>query len=86
MIFVDVDNTLLLYSITDSARHPYGVLRGEHYIVHHKLVKRLLDKQEPMIVWSGGGRDYARLVVQDYIPELKHASFELKDRTTLYLI
>lgn len=93
MIFLDVDDTLVLYE--DGRRtgtaprqvHPHGIFRGERFTVNHWLVERVLaHPEETLVVWSGGGRDYARLIVEQYIPTLAHARFLIKDESTRHLI
>ena len=57
MIFVDVDDTLVLYDTNaDNHPHPCGVLRGEHFTIRHAIVNRLLARSwATVVLWSGGG-------------------------------
>ena len=85
MIYLDVDDTLVLYRDTELAQ-PSGVLMGMGFEVNHALVDRVLLHRKPskkVVVWSGGGADYAHAVVAQYIPRLDQVKFGLKDLTTL---
>ena len=70
MIFVDVDDTLVLYDTNaDNQPHPYGVLRGEHLTIRHAMVNRLLARSPAtVVVYSRGGGNYARMVVKSHFP------------------
>ena len=62
MIFLDVDDTLVLYR-DDVTPHPYGVLMGLGFRVNHELVDRVLAHLSPderVVVWSGGGLGLCR--------------------------
>ena len=85
MIYVDVDDTLVLYRDTEPVQHS-GVLMGMGFEVNHELIQRVLQYRAPgemLVVWSGGGQDYARAVVREHIPRLDRCVFHLKDLTTL---
>ena len=85
MIYVDVDNTLVLYRDTEPVQHS-GVLMGMGFLVNHELVDRILQYRKPgeiVVVWSGGGADYAHAVVAQYIPRLDRCVFHLKDLSAL---
>ena len=59
---------------------------GMGFLVNHELVDRILQYRKPgeiVVVWSGGGADYAHAVVAQYIPRLDKVVFGLKDLTTL---
>ena len=68
MIFVDVDDTLVLCDTNaDNHPHPYGVLRGEHFTIRHAIVNRPLARSwATVVVWSDGGSYYARTVVKSH--------------------
>ena len=88
MIFVDVDDTLVLYR-DDIPVQQYGVLMGLGFRVNHLLVDRILQYRSPnerVVVWSSGGAEYARAVVEQYCPRLDRTGFYLKDETTTGLI
>ena len=86
MIYLDVDDTLVLYSDTEPV-HLYGVLMGQGFVLNHALIERVLLYRKPdetLVLWSGGGADYARAVVQTYCPRLDdRCVFHLKDLSTL---
>ena len=85
MIYLDVDDTLVLYRDTEPVQHS-GVLIGMGIQVNHALIDRALlhrKSGETTVVWSGGGADYAREVVRAYCPRLDRVDFHLKDLTTL---
>ena len=70
MTFADVDDTLVLYDTNaDNHPHPYGVLRGEHFTISHAIVNRLLARSwATVVLWSGGGGNYAHMVVKSHFP------------------
>lgn len=62
-VFVDVDDTLVIFE-TDGI-HPYGVIRGEPYEPNYILIEKLKNvNDDRIIVWSGGGTEYARTVAR----------------------
>ena len=60
-IFVDCDDTLILYD-SHTGVHPYGVLNGEPWRPNQPLVDALLETEQPVFVWSGGGAWYAGII------------------------
>ena len=69
MIFVDVDDTLVLYTAIAKI-HPYGILHGEPYEPNRKLIEWLKRQNDRIIIWSGGGKEYARQAAKELlIPE-----------------
>ena len=85
VIYLDVDDTLVLYRDTEPVQ-PSGVLMGQGFLVNHELIDRVLlhrKANEPVVVWSGGGASYAHAVVAYYIPRLDCCVFHMKDQTTL---
>ena len=59
---------------------------GMGFLVNHELIERVLLHRKPgdaLVVWSGGGADYAHAVVSQYCPRLDRCVFSLKDLTTL---
>ncbi len=54
-LFVDVDDTLILYD-DDLPRDP---VLG-HSIPNEPLVKRIQAWDGPVVIWSAGGEEYAR--------------------------
>ena len=76
-IFVDVDDTLVLYDPPRSGPHPYGVYDGIPWKPNERLIEGLkaaAKAGDKVIVWSGGGGRYAGWWVQqlelgDYVQE-----------------
>ena len=66
-VFVDVDDTLVIFKT--GSPHPYGVIMGDSFEPNHKLIERLKNFDGDIIVWSGGGSDYARKVARMVLPE-----------------
>jgi len=62
-IFVDCDDTLILYD-SDTGIHPYGVLNDEPWRPNQPLVDALLATEHPVFVWSGGGAWYAEIIAR----------------------
>ena len=58
-IFVDVDDTLILYD-NDAEKNPYGVYHGTPWRPNQPLIDALLATEHPVTVWSGGGDEYAK--------------------------
>ena len=73
-IFVDVDDTLVLYDDSHGpGPHPYGVKYGVPWEPNKPLIQGIKEVSRlgfPVIVWSGGGRQYAQQWVWDL--ELEH--------------
>lgn len=63
-VFIDVDDTLVLYQNETKGIHPYGILHGEPYEPNTKLIEKLKSFDGDIIVWSGGGKEYARQVAR----------------------
>jgi len=87
-LFVDVDDTLVLYDKVGP--NPYGLYHGTPWTPNHRLVEgikqfRLDNPTELIVVWSGGGLEYAHqwnhdLGFDDTIISLT------KDVSTLHLV
>jgi len=60
--FIDVDDTLVLYK--GNYIHPYGMIKGEPFEPNYKLIEKLKKFDGEIIVWSGGGKEYAREVAR----------------------
>ena len=65
--FIDVDDTLVIFG--NSSPHPYGVIMGDAFEPNHKLIERIKKFNGDIVVWSGGGSDYARKVAKMVLPE-----------------
>ena len=87
--FIDCDDTLVLYK-DDGEAHPYGIYDGVAYEFNWPLVdgiRELLD-DDPLadiVIWSGGGRQYAEMWGEK-LGFTSQVAFLTKDRTTFGLI
>ncbi len=89
-LFVDVDDTLVIYDDGNIEPHPYGIYHGVPWTINEKLLQGIKDFVENnpdslVVVWSGGGWEYAKywadkLNLYDSIAALT------KDSSTFYLI
>ena len=66
-VFIDVDDTLILFD--NGGINPYGVINGKSYRPNLALIDKLKDFDGDIIVWSGGGRDYALMVAKKVLPK-----------------
>lgn len=89
-LFVDCDDTLILY---DSAGeiHPYGFIKDEPYRVNEPLVAfiRAFREKHPdgfIVIWSGGGGDYAEQVAKEVGLAEVGAFYLTKDEDTFFLV
>lgn len=57
-LFVDIDHTLVTW-LGGSEPHPYGH-GAETWEWNEKVVRAILEHEGLVIIWSGGGVDYAR--------------------------
>lgn len=67
-VYVDVDDTLIIYKSYSTSTNPHGFLDGKAFEPNHQLIARLLSFKGDIFVWSGGGRDYARKVAALVLP------------------
>ncbi len=65
-ILVDIDDTLVLYR--SGGIHPYGFLYGYPFEPNKELIDRLKKFDGEIIVWSGGGAEYANKVAKMLLP------------------
>jgi len=89
-LFVDVDDTLIRAVVDDGQIHPYAFWRCP-YRVNEPLVEYVKqfrrDHPEALIViWSGGGADYARAAVAALFGFDYDCAPMVKDRTTFGLV
>ena len=78
-LFIDVDDTLVLWLTRDSAEgpHPYGA-GAQGWARNQALLDaverwRVSRPLEAVVVWSGGGREYAERWRDQLMPEAEHA-------------
>lgn len=87
-LFVDVDDTLVLYDL--NAPNPYGIYQGVPYKLNDKLIEGIKkyhidNPDELIIVWSGGGREYAEMWINNI--GLNNIAYPLeKSKETFHLI
>ena len=72
-LFVDVDDTLVLYEGREPGPNPLGLEIGHDFRVNEKLIAaiKIWVRRNPggqVVVWSGGGEDYARAAAERFIP------------------
>jgi len=65
-LFVDVDDTLVIYDDGRNEPHPYGIYHDIPYTINEKLLEgikewNLGNPESWIIIWSGGGEEYARM-------------------------
>lgn len=58
--FIDVDDTLILYTHGDTEKRPYGIIHNQPYNPNLPLIERMKAFKGNIIIWSGGGRQYAK--------------------------
>lgn len=89
-LFVDCDDTLVLYD-SEGEVHPYGFVRDTPYHFNETLIAfiwgfRAKYPEALIVIWSGGGSDYAlRVALEAGLGGLDIAAL-VKDRTTFYLV
>ncbi len=91
-LFVDCDDTLIIYDNPDSSegQHAYGYLQGYPWHPNEKLVSYIkwFAAEYPrtlIVIWSGGGGDYARTIANRILGDLEVATM-IKDDTTYDLV
>ena len=78
-LFVDVDDTLILYS--DEGKHPYGILNShQEWQPNSRLIAEIVKWHEVnpkglVIVWSGGGNQYAASIGEQFFKDVLPAYF-----------
>lgn len=90
-LFVDCDDTLILYSDKRQSMHPYGVFYGQEYVPNTRLIAQMNEfvSKYPdalVVIWSGGGYRYAEEVAKLLYLEHLDASYLTKDVDTFSLV
>lgn len=92
-LFVDIDDTLIIYYDTgdDEEAHPYGAIHGESYHINQTLKNFIFAFREKyedalIVIWSGGGDQYAAQVAEEAGLGEVNAMYLTKDRETFYLV
>ena len=81
-MFVDCDDTLVIYE--SGGKHPFGDYCGEPWKPHEALVEAINAWEGDVFIWSGGGRDYARMWGERLI-EADHVALG-KDQHSMALV
>ena len=89
-LFVDCDDTLILFD-SEGEIHPYGFSRGDPYHINEPLVVFIKEFREKypegfIVIWSGGGQEYATQVAKEVGLESVTPWHMIKDRTTFDLV
>lgn len=71
-LFIDVDDTLIKYK-NDAEMNPYGFWKGDPYEPNFELIEAIKEyrKKYPdalIVIWSGGGKPYARAAADHLFP------------------
>jgi hypothetical protein len=74
-LFIDVDDTLVLYLDQIDGPHPLGLWNGLEFRVNTPLIEAVREwmvrnSNGQVIVWSGGGADYAKEAADRFVPGL----------------
>ncbi len=72
-LFIDVDDTLVLYSGREPGPNPLGLEMGLEFRVNVDLIAAIQiwkrdNRGGQVVVWSGGGEAYARSAGDRFIP------------------
>ncbi len=87
-LMIDCDDTLVLYEHTVPP-NPYGLYLGTAWKPNERLIAgirafRISHPDALIIIWSGGGKEYARMWADRLLPGMDVVAM-IKDRTTLHL-
>ena len=74
-LFVDCDDTLILYKDTQHKIHPYGAEYGLAWTANEVLIKYIERFRESfpealITIWSGGGKEYAQKWIDRLLPDV----------------
>ena len=66
-LFIDIDDTLIIYPQHQPGPNPMGVTNGLPYETNESLVEAIKtwlrrDPNGQVVIWSGGGEEYARTI------------------------
>jgi hypothetical protein len=72
-LFIDVDDTLVLYTERKAGPNPLGLERDMNFSVNTELIDAIMlwcrhNPNGQVVVWSGGGAAYARSAGDRFIP------------------
>lgn len=79
-LWVDVDDTLVIYGDTANLTHPYGSYHGTPWTANEPLLAgikafRRIYPDAMIVVWSGGGAQYAKEWVERLLPDTEVFAF-----------
>ena len=88
-LFVDCDDTLILFD-SEGEIHPFGFWRDDPYRINEPLVAFIQRFREEnpdalIVIWSGGGHNYARAIANEVLPDTEVWALT-KDRMTFPLV
>lgn len=76
-LYIDIDDTLVTWLADEGGPHPYGHAAKAWKV--NEAVKSLAESWPgELVIWSGGGKDYAEMWANRLVPHLKwtaHAKF-----------
>lgn len=89
-LYVDCDDTLVLYHDTPGQMrgvHPYGAYDGIPWSPNQMLIALLqewltLDSDRHLVVWSGGGEEYAAMWAMKLLNSVDLESTTVSDKNT----
>jgi hypothetical protein len=91
-LFLDCDDTLIRYQDTSNDTHHYGVLlHGTPWSPNEDLLARVREFAATyptalVVIWSGGGAEYAEQCARMLQLDDIGASYFIKDRSTMFLV
>ncbi len=87
-LFVDCDDTLLIYDDTYQEVNPFGHLHGTPFTKNQALIDFMysINENVALFIWSGGGKNYAQVITDLLgLDELDPVCL-IKDYTTFDLV
>jgi hypothetical protein len=79
-LWVDCDDTLVIYHDTANKTHPYGDYYGTPWHANEPLIAgirafRMIYPDAMIVIWSGGGAEYARTWRDRLVPDVDAHGF-----------
>jgi len=69
-LYIDIDDTLVTWLSDEGGPHPYGHA-AKDWRVNADVLAVAETWDGPLVVWSGGGRDYAEMWARRLLPHLQ---------------
>lgn len=86
-LFVDCDDTLVIYESATGEINPYGAWKGEPFERNETLIKFLYEfDTDFLVIWSGGGANYAEVIANLLGIDELNPTYLIKDKTTFELV